>query len=300
MSRIYFHSPTRDAELRGSERAWMASLVDDHALGMLNLHDKDRMDRLMSLVDPGHYMAQHAARYPDGMPASTAYRLAFRHGGRYGPPLVQHRGHRIDPFDLILNTAVLLGNDQMKLAARLHGACEIHAWVDGPNRAWLADVMQTGLNTCVYRRGIWHETHGPNGSRRWVSQGWEDVITLLRERDDEPVVTSFSVTDQFPTSSVGDWMPPWPEGVERHWRALTEEQQTQRGDRQDAWYELDSAEQWRISMEGLRTSSGGLELKPDDWNEFRFGCELTVLDLFAPDWEDRLDRALGTTTEASA
>ncbi|MEI5520686.1 hypothetical protein WB388_08730 [Streptomyces brasiliscabiei] len=299
MSRIYFHSPTRDAELRGSERAWLAGLADDLAVGMLALHHTDRVQRLIGLAAPDHYITRHAQDHPNGMPLATAYRLAFLHDHSHTAPIIQHRGHRIDAFDVVLNTACLLGNDQVKLAARLHSQCEIHAWVDGPNRTWLADIMQAGLDHGIYRRGLPYPADPGHGRPEpvSVSQGWEDVITLLRERDDEPVVTSFSVTDQFPTSSVGDWMPPWPEDVPKDWRELTEEQQAQRRERQDAWYELDSAEQWRISMDGLRSSPGGMELRPDDWAGFRFGSGVTALDLLAHDWEDRLDRALISDTE---
>lgn len=295
MSRVYFHSPTRTAELRGSERAWLGGLVSDIAEGALSLRDPARADRLRALIHPDHYLAKQPTNGPgraDGW--ATSYALLF--GSSWDEdrtPLIQYNGKPVRTFSLALNTAALLGSDQIKLAARLHGQCEIHAWVDGPNRAWLADIMQAGLDSGVYRRRLQYPA-APDYDRSeptWVPQGWEDVIALLRERDDEPVVTSYSVTDSFPTSSVGDWMPPWPEGREEHWDALTEEQQQARSDRSDAWYDLDAAEQWRISMDGLR-SSGGLEMKPDDWETFRFTHQLTVLDLFAPDWEERLGHAL--------
>lgn len=295
MSRVYFHSPTRTAELRGSERAWLGSLVNDIAVGVLDLRDLSRVERLRQLIHPGHYMAKRPA---DGHgwlnDWASNYTTAFVVGWDRGTPLIQYDGKQIDQFSLALNTAALLGSDQIKLAARLHGACEIHTWVDGPNRAWLADIMQAGFDAGVYRCGIQYAAEPDRGRPEplWVPQGWEDVIALLHERNDEPVVTSYSVTDSFPTSSVGDWMPPWPEGVERDWRALTKEQQRERSERQNAWHDLDTAEQWRSSMEGLRTSSDGLELTPDNWNSFRFTHKLTVLDLYAPDWEERLQRAL--------
>ncbi|MFF0597884.1 hypothetical protein [Streptomyces antibioticus] len=292
MSRVYFLSPTRTAELRGSERAWMRSLVEDLAVGVLGLDDAERVDRLISMASPDHYIAEFAGRRPGRMPAASAYRIAFLHDYSDDDPLIQHAGRRIDTFTLALNTALQVGSDEVKLAARLHGACELHTWVDGPNRAWLADIMQGGLDSGVFRRRMpYHGADGPEPGR-WTSQGWDDVIALLRERDDEPVVTSFSITDDFPSSSVGDWMPPWPDGRAQRWDALTEEQQHERRALQDAWYDLEDSEQWRISMEGLRASPDGLEMTPDHWKAFRFEHRLTVLDLFAPDWQERLDRAL--------
>lgn len=276
MSRVYFHSPSGDAELRGSERAWLGGLVNDLAVGILALHDPSRVDRLVSLAASDHYIAQHADGYA-GMPLQIAYRLAFLHEDPYTAALVQHHGRRIDTFSLALNTAMLLGNDQVRLAARLHAQCELHAWVDGPNRGWLADVMEAGLESGVFRRGIEHAPDPIRGRAEplWVSQGWEDVITLLRTRDDEPVVTSFSVTEQFP--SPGD-----------RWREF--------GEDGDGWYDLDAAEQWRFAMDWLRQSPGELELRPDN-KAYRFGHKLSILDLFARDWEDRLDQALAHEDE---
>ncbi|GAA4304598.1 hypothetical protein GCM10023178_11830 [Actinomadura luteofluorescens] len=32
----------------------------------------------------------------------------------------------------------------MRFLARLHAQCELHGYVEGPNRAWLADVIDQG------------------------------------------------------------------------------------------------------------------------------------------------------------
>lgn len=296
MSRVYFHSPTRTAELLGSERAWLGGLVNDIAVGVLDIRDVSRVDQLRALMHPGHYMAKQPLNGVGWLNNwASSYATAFIVGWDRGTPLIQYDGQQIDQFALALNTAAQLGSDQIKLAARLHGSCEIHAWVDGPHRAWLADIMQAGLDNRTFRRGIQFEADPARGRSEplFVSQGWEDVITLLRERDDEPVVTSHSVCDGFPTSSVGDWMPPWPDDTARDWKALTADQQRQRSERQDAWNDLALTEQWRISMDGLRASTDGLELKPDNWQTFRFAHNLTVLDLIAHDWEDRVRQALG-------
>lgn len=269
MSRVYFHSPSDTAELLGSERAWLGGLVSDLATGMLHLHYDN--DALRALLPPGHHIRQRT-----GSDWADSYALYFRTGDS---ELVRYRGKSLSTFSLALNTATAVGNDQMKLAARIHGQCELHAWVDGPNRAWLADIMQAGLDSGVYRKGYWYEP-AAGGERLWQSMGWESVIGLLRTRDDEPVVMSYSVCDGFPSAYVGDWMSRRPED-------------TDQDEHSDAWYELDSAEQWRISMAVLRASGDGLEIRPDDWATFRFTHELSVLDLRAPDWEQRVQRALG-------
>jgi hypothetical protein len=271
MSVVYFHSPSWTAELRGSERAWLGSLVTNVALGLLK--PSQHHEQLLPLVNSGHYAAHPDQGGPGWLTSwANTYSTAFSVSWDDRTPLIQYEGNRIAPFTLALNTAHVVGSDQLKLAARLHGQCEIHAWVDGPNRAWLADIMQAGVDSGIYRRGFWVE--GVGETRMWSDQGWDAVIEMLRARDDEPVVTSYSVRDSFPTSAIGDWTPASP-------------------DDHDAWYGLDAAEQWRISMAGLRAASGHLELRPDDWGSYHFGHGLTVLDLIAPDSEDRLAKAFG-------
>lgn len=278
MSRVYFHSPSRTAELHGSERAWLGGLVNDITIGLLDVRGAlGRADRLRELIHPDHHLAHHSTQPEEFLRWAASYEVSFSVGWSDRTPLIQYAGRPVDSFTLSLNTALTVGNDAIKLAARLHGSCEIHAWVDGPNRAWLADIMQAGLDSGLYRRKLIREAseYGPELS---IEQGWGDVIALLRARDDEPVVTSYSVTDSFPTSSVGDWMDRWAG--------------EQEDERRDSWYDLDDAEQWRISMAGLRASEQGLEMKPDNWNDFRFGHCLSVLDLFASDWQERLGAAL--------
>lgn len=287
MSRVYFHSPSGTAELRGSERAWLGGLVSDLALGMLDLRDIRHIDRLRELLHPDHYLHAYPMNPGPGHGPSWAnsYATAFHIGWDDRTPLMQYAGKPISTFSLVLNTAALLGNDAIKLAARIHGQCEIHAWVDGPNRSWLAGIMQAGLDAGIYRKGFWFND-GPDGPRKWSDQGWGDVIALLQSRDDEPVVMSYSVCGGFPDYDIGDWMDRRPDGVDED-------------EHSEAWYDLDDAEKWRISMAGLRASGDGLELRPDDWGSFRFTHELSVLDLFADDWEERLQRAVGVESAAA-
>lgn len=267
MSRLYFHSPSGDAALYGSELAWTSGLVRAISNGALNLTNPANVERLRGLIHPAHYMAHHPIAGP-GMPWRTAYEMAFHSDyGEHRPdrPLLQFDSEPISTLSLTLNTALRLGNDAVRLAARLDGQCNIHAWVDGPNRAWLADIIQGGLDAGVLRtRSGYHE--GPD--LHWLDPGWAGVIELLRARDDEPVVTSYSVADQFPNpgeDAVAD----------------------------DTWDDLDAAEHWRLGMRWLRASPKKLEMKPDDWASYTFNHGLSVLDLFAPDSDERLQRALG-------
>jgi hypothetical protein len=272
MSRVYFHSPSGEVELLGGEQAHLRGLVYDLALGVLKVNDHDTAKRLRALLPAGKLGAEEA-----GSPRWTAYyETAFRVAGDDDrTPLIQWRGRPLSTFSLALNTAAVLGNDAVKLAARIVGQGEIHAWVDGPNRAWVAGIMQAGLDSGVYRNGLWFEP-ALGGERKWEGMGWGDVITFLRSRDDEPVVMSYSVAGSFPSPEAAGW---------------------DRNDEGDydwgTWGDLNTAQHWHLGMEALRASGQGLEIKPDDWDDFRFTHTLSALDLRAQDWEERARRALG-------
>jgi len=261
VSRVYFNSPSATAELHGSERAWCGGLVQNIATGVLRV--RWNHEHLATFITPGHYL-HHIEMGPAWM---SNLEMAFAAGGLSGEVL-QYEDRPIESFSLILNTAVLLGNEQVRLAARIHAQCELHAWVDGPNRAWLAGVILRGLEAGLYR---------PGG-------GWEEVAELLGARDDEPVVMSYSVGDSFPNSSVRDWSPPV---------TLREDDEPD-----GAWYDLSAEEQWAISMEGLRARKGHLEIVPENPQPWRYGHGLSVLDITAPDWELRVRAALGMEGDA--
>jgi transposase len=60
MSRVYFHSPSGTAEILGSERAWLGSLVSDLSIG---LSYRDISDLLgVSQARVGQIMARIKAR----------------------------------------------------------------------------------------------------------------------------------------------------------------------------------------------------------------------------------------------
>lgn len=228
MSRIYFHSPSGTAELRGSERAYMGYLCAQMALAVFDPHEYGRAEVLGRVW-------QHP--YPSAAKFPETFTTHVRIGGDR-VPFTLPDSREADIFTVNLNTALALGNDAIRLCARLHGQCEIHAWVDGHNREWLAGVIEGGRSAGVLR----------------ADQGWEGVVSFLRARQDEPVVTSYAVTDSFPNrySAVGTY-----------------------GDEatEDAWHDLPREERWKTAMEGLRLRGDGLEMRPDCWTfqDFYFG-----------------------------
>lgn len=236
MSRVYFHTKSENTvELSGRERANMGVTCGDIASALV--------PRLYGDEAP-HYFTASARETLNVMKRTARDDMVgtfLRVGDR---PTFQLGGEPLDSFSLVLNTVLAIGNDPLCLFARLHGQCEIHAYVEGPERAWLAGVIKQGLESGLYRREL----------------GWEDVITLLEASNVEPVVTSFSVTDGFPNSYVAGWTPP-------------------EGAGEDAWYEdLTDDERWDLSIAGLRAQRDIQPLSPENLRG-RFGHGKTLFDV---------------------
>lgn len=268
MSRIYFHSPEATAAVRGSERAYMGSHIADlfnATLDIPRFFEKDAT--FFKLIPQGCYLQDSIEsldlsnwlRFIESLEiwirslASDHYFVA----GSY----------KIDIFGLQLNTAYLAGSDPIKLMARLHAQCEIHCYIEGQNREWLAGIIERGLKSAIYRR----------------NQGWESVIELLRNGFNTPVVTSYSVCDSFPNPSIANFEPQLNEYDDPEW---------------DAWYELDSAEQWNQAMQGLK-QKGWLELNPESWNDYYFshGWDAFKLNELLTIPQDRWNQIVKTFSE---
>jgi hypothetical protein len=200
------------------DRFFFAALDAD---GMLHYHYPAQAAKFMALFGVTDERHIKAAVAPTGRPTKVA-------------------GREWDIFELQLNTALALGSDAIRFCARVHGQCEPHGYVEGRNRAWLAGIIDGGLKAGVLR----HETQG-------YGRGWEDVADLLRQRDNCPVVMSYSVCDGFPSIPEHVEMP----DAER-----------------DVWYESGGENRWATAMAWLRDIPG-LELRPEDWATIRFGDE---------------------------
>lgn len=292
MSRVWFHTQGSRAELRGSERAWLDHIASGPAEAAWNLDGLGALERCERIIEmiPEPPAGQYGANYlhtwlraareqrvlgnigRDGYEAERRLASSLR-TAIGGPGLSLHAaGHDLDSSNVRLNTALMAGSDAIALAAKIHGSCEIHGWVDGPDRKWLADLIDDGLQAGIYRHGIWYE-HIPGGERKWSDQGWGDVTALLRETDDGPVVMSYSATDGFPNHEAAGMEP---------------------GEFDD----LHEAERWLRSVDGLRTQQPWLRIGPDTLRAVTFGPAVTVYDLLAPDRDERVRAAIASDVEA--
>lgn len=301
MSRLRFHSPAGYAEVMGSEQHLVRKHVYDLATGLLSIRSAEDVDRLLRLVEPGHYLHDVDRTRPGWLLFwAESFKTALRTGGKE----FSWHGHPLDPFSITLNTVLAVGNDSWRLVARMAGQNEIHAWVDGPNRKWLAGLIDDALEAGLLRHNL--RPSGPFGEPEpEQEQGWSGVLELLRSRDDEPVVTSYSTNDSFPVPHPFECPPPMPNGWVPAW-VETDEERAEWDEQDDsyrmdyweesvssAFFEQPEYEQWAQAMRWLRSDPGRLELRPDDWCGHWFGNGLTVFDLNAEDWERRLDEVLG-------
>jgi hypothetical protein len=263
VSTLYFHSPSGTAEVRGTEAHHMRNLVHDLTLGLLRIRwDKD-IDRMLQLLPPDHSM--RIIKRDQLAPWAEMFGTYWRTSSED----FVWRGHCLNSFEISLNTALAIGGWPLWLVARLAGQAELHAWVDGPNRKWLAGIIDDGLQAGLFRDGA----------------GWDGVTALLRDRDGEEVVTSYSITGGFPDSDLAKWdRPVMPEGCHAENFEFVVE---------SAWAGMSDAERWTAGMAGLRADTGNLELSPDEEKDRRFGCGVTAFDLTAANWERRLDEAFG-------
>lgn len=270
MSSIIFHTE-RDGEayLWGGERAHMGVLIGDLATAVIPDHADEMVLAAITPKQREYFTQRH---FPDGRPYPAEWapkvnldrlRTHLR-VGMDGEGTFQREGKTLASFSLMLNTVLALGSEPLALMARLHAQCEIHAYVEGPNRAWMADVIERGRATGLYRE------IGGGGTE---ARNWEGVVELLRKRADAPVVTSYTVCEGFPGNYLmkdSSWAPqPLPEkGTDEYWEA-----------RDEAWGALSEARRWELCMAALRSDDGGLEIKPGMESQ-RFRHEESFFDLF--------------------
>ncbi|MEU4234890.1 hypothetical protein AB0F17_62345 [Nonomuraea sp. NPDC026600] len=294
VSRIYFTALAGRAELMGSENVHLGWLCRRIAGDLLTADGSELLERLRSLTPPDHYLARD-----DGTRGwASAYRACFGYDDR---PLLVYDGHTLSTFEMAFNTALQLGSDAVRLAARVYAQSELHAFVEGGNRAWLAGLIDAGLAEDVLR---WTLPRQGRPSRD--PSGWAQVASFLRERDDEPVVLSSTLAGSwFPSAEVAGWRPPadadltpqsWRGGPE--WDELDDSVRAEYEHMtiEELFDELPDVVQHRLGMQELRRRSDGgmlLELEPAGWETFRFGHCLSLLDVAAADWRERIEAQLG-------
>lgn len=255
MSRIYFHTPERTVEVRGSERAYMGVLAADVALGVLKLRTADR--EWIENIAPGF-------TWREGDYWLSDFETWFRVGWEECGLIVG--GRPLGCTDLALNTLIAMRSPALALLGHLHGWCEDHAWVAQEDAEWFAGVVEAGRESNILR----------------PEQGWEAVAELAREVASGlpgPIVTSYSVCEGFPNASVAQYDVPLDDEGEQDW---------------DAWYDLPEAERWRMGIAGLTDRQWIRQISPaTEYDGFLSGA--SAFDLMAERWAYRSKPASGET-----
>lgn len=265
MSRIYFHSQHGEAEVRGSERAYLGTLANDLALAVLDPR-LDRRARLTPLLPANAYL--HAMTNRNDQQWWEDFKTWFSVGFRGGLTI---DGTEYDPFGIALNTLVAMGNEVLRFCARVHGYCEIHGWVEDDDREWLASVIDQGRRENVLR----------------PDQGWEGVAEFLRTTSG-PVVMSYSVCESFPNDGIADWTAPTCPACHGDGKPNAAMKYTDveydycttcggAGNMSDEWYNLPDDERWALGMKGVRSREYDLRLMPND--DRGFGPGLSAFDI---------------------
>ncbi len=175
MSSISFDSPSGSALLRGAERHYAADLCVKLALATIGI------SRENSTCDK--WVTEWLRPKPEKWALQNLYITLNQTRGDLC--WVDPEGEPCYITETLLNTAVAIGGEALCLLAKLHGYSEAHCYVEGPDRAWLAQVIAKGRENNVLR----------------ASMGWEEVAAFLVTNDKEPVVCSFSVCAGFPDDS---------------------------------------------------------------------------------------------------
>lgn len=284
VSRLYFHTQDSTAEVWGGEFSWLDLLAKKTALGLLDPQHNE--ERLRPLVRPGHELRDG---YRTGLGCTVTWASWFATSWRVdGEKFLEWRGRPLSCSRISLNTAAAVGNEAFRFAARLAGQGDIHCWIDGPDRAWAAELIDEGLDAGFLRRRV----------RTW-DVGWAGVAELLRAADDGPVVCSYSYEDGFPNPKVAGFTPyvpaDWlPDGWSlEEWGQLDDESRAEYRDGRvdELFYALSESERWRLSIEALRgRPAANLQIQPGG-GAFHFGPNITVFDLVAEDRDARLEKA---------
>lgn len=325
MSRLYFNTPTAQAELHGSEFAWLDQLARGPAIAAWNFEHTDLVERITHIlamvpeVPDGEYGSNYLHNDLRAAQEQERANKAVYAKWRPGQPLTFKTSHEpqnrlvrslrtrlnVDGVELHvagvklhsrnveLNTALAAGSDPIRLAAKLAGWGSGHVWVEGPDRAWLAGIIEQGLAGGMFRRQF---RRGDKPDGELLTQGWDQVVELLRARDDEPVVTAYSGGDDFPRPQT-HLDGPYRDDV-RRWDDYSEAEQQAIREWDKRWYaDEDGAAAWEAAMAWLRERRPWARLAPDALAENTFGMPVTVYDLFAPDRDERVRAAAGLDSE---
>lgn len=232
MSHLMFADTHGEARVSGRDMALIHEYVRGYSLGLLD------DQHLEHLVAPGAWPYR-----PFTAEWTRAFRLYWR-----APAESAFRwdDRPLDTWQVDLNTMTATGGPVLGMIAWISAQAEVHGFAEGRERQHLAVLIEQALELGMLRR----DTFGYDG--------WNAVINLLESSRHEPIVMSYSVTDQFPVA---------PDGLD-----------------EDEWYEMSPEFRWLSGLDRLRHPDSNVgPLVIENISQRRYGHSLTVFDLVQRD-----------------
>jgi hypothetical protein len=259
MSELQFHSPSKTVAIAGTERHYMASIINRLFVAILSVYDQ--RDPILRFWPTNSFVRR--SDY-SGIGGNERFQYQFTLAASSTlETILNVDGILEKTWNTAANTVVATGNDAMIFCMRLHAGCENHAYVEGPDRAWLATIIENGISQNVLRKNLGYDIYKQE-------YDWKNVVNFLRERDDEPVVTSHTIGDNFPNYAYAqNWKPDPTDTIEND-DDETDEEESEEYDIQDRFNDLTEKEQWQIALPELRQVPY-IHWYPDMWQTHRFG-----------------------------
>lgn len=210
MSCITFTAETWSVDIRGTERAYAGLLTTDLLLTALGMQG------------PFSWHPEYVVNPPreDAPGADSILRTKVTIGTQMvvDPGDDENEPVHAPSFELAINTALVMGSDPIRLLARMHATCELHGYMFPHDRAFIADIIEEGVESGILRQYMSYYTY--EGA---TPSGWLALAEHLRQPDLSPVVMSYSVCDSFPNYSI--WSEGGNEGGYEEYAALSEGRQ---------------------------------------------------------------------------
>lgn len=179
-------------------------------------------------------------------------------------------------LDTALNTVVTAFGAATALAVRLYAQAGVNAWIDGPDRDWLAAVIEWGRDAAYppqvangYTGSLPLFADRPSVNGKY--DGWPAVVKYLRADDRHAVVLTYSVTGGFPSQLWAGR-----EGDDR-------------GEFRQWWKTATPEQRWDASERGLREDTidqPALQITPGNLHTPMFGTNPATWPQVAAAWRD--------------
>jgi hypothetical protein len=247
MSEITFASRDSQASVRGHERAYGAALAARLTAAVLDLDGRDSTARNRRILPDSFFqqaaLAQHqATRENRGFSLAEVFSCWAPMAAMFGDDQLQIGNQHAGVTEVVTNTAIVAGSGPIALLARIHASAEDGLFVDAAHTNWLANIIDTGVQTNILRdhRG-----------------GWNNAAQLLRKTTGPVLITTQSSASAKLAAAAGIYSDQQTE--EQQWAA------------EEQFESMPFTQQWDRSIDELQAARSGdrdwwLTLAPENFH----------------------------------